>query len=77
MTRSAVSRMALPDQSAVHEFLTQTAFGHSHFLRLVEPSLLKAAIEKHRGQCASAARQLGLHRTTLRKKLDDYGITEG
>ena len=49
---------------------------HEQLLQLVEPTLLKAAIAKHRGQCASAARQLGLHRTTLRKKLDEYGIAD-
>ena len=43
-------------------------------LRVVEPPLLEAALEKHRGQCAGAARLLGLHRTTLRKKLDLYGV---
>jgi DNA-binding NtrC family response regulator len=47
---------------------------YEQLLRLVEPQLLAAALEKHRGQCVAAARQLGLHRTTLRKKLDDYGI---
>ena len=49
---------------------------YEQLLRLVEPSLLKAVIEKHHGQCAAAARQLGLHRTTLRKKLDEHGIAE-
>jgi two-component system, NtrC family, nitrogen regulation response regulator GlnG len=47
---------------------------YEDFLRLVEPPLLAAAIETHRGQCASAARVLGIHRTTLKKKLDQYGI---
>lgn len=47
---------------------------YEQLLRLVEPPLLAAALEQHRGQCATAARQLGLHRTTLRKKLDDYGM---
>jgi len=41
---------------------------------IVEPPLLRASIEKHRGQCLPAARALGMHRTTLRKKLDQYGI---
>jgi two-component system nitrogen regulation response regulator GlnG len=44
------------------------------FLALVEPPLLAAALEANRGQCASAARALGIHRTTLRKKIDQYGI---
>jgi two-component system nitrogen regulation response regulator GlnG len=47
---------------------------YEDFLNLVEPPLLAAAIEAHRGQCASAARVLGIHRTTLKKKLDQYGI---
>ncbi|MCB9920989.1 MAG: sigma-54-dependent Fis family transcriptional regulator [Planctomycetaceae bacterium] len=48
---------------------------YEQLLKLVEPSFLKAAIEKHQGQYSSAARQLGLHRTTLRKKLDEYGLS--
>ena len=47
---------------------------YEDFLRLVEPPMLTAALEQHHGQCAVAARALGLHRTTLRKKLDEYGI---
>jgi len=49
---------------------------YEQLLRLVEPPLFQAAIEKHHGQCASAARRLGLHRTTLRKKLDEYDIRD-
>ncbi|MFV2066619.1 MAG: helix-turn-helix domain-containing protein, partial [Pirellulales bacterium] len=49
---------------------------YEQLLHVVEPPLFKAAIEKHHGQCASAARRLGLHRTTLRKKLDHYGVSE-
>jgi two-component system nitrogen regulation response regulator GlnG len=49
---------------------------YERLLRLVEPPLLQAAIEKHHGQCAAAARRLGMHRTTLRKKLDQYGIED-
>jgi two-component system nitrogen regulation response regulator GlnG len=45
-------------------------------LALVEPPLLRAAMEHYDGQCLAAARRLGLHRTTLRKKLDELGIGE-
>lgn len=48
---------------------------HDRFLRLVEPPLLRAAMEHHRGQYAAAARQLGIHRTTLRKRLDQLGLS--
>ncbi|HVK82015.1 MAG TPA: sigma-54 dependent transcriptional regulator [Verrucomicrobiae bacterium] len=44
------------------------------FLTKVEPPLLEAALRKHHGQVAAAARVLGMHRTTLKKKLDEYGI---
>jgi two-component system nitrogen regulation response regulator GlnG len=47
---------------------------YDQFLALVEPPFLEAAIKRHHGQCAAAARALGIHRTTLRKKLDQYGI---
>ncbi len=47
---------------------------HERLLGLVEPPMLKAAMAHFHGQCATAARHLGLHRTTLRKKLEQYGI---
>ena len=47
---------------------------YDELLKIVEPPLFKAAIEKHGGNCAAAARELGMHRVTLRKKLDLYGI---
>jgi len=47
---------------------------YDDLLRTVEPPLLEAVLEKCRGQCAAAARRLGLHRTTLKKKLDQYGV---
>ena len=47
---------------------------YERFLQLVEPPLLQAALNKHFGQCAGAARVLGLHRTTLKKRLDQFGI---
>jgi two-component system nitrogen regulation response regulator GlnG len=49
---------------------------YERFLSVVEPPLLGTTLNKYRGQCASAARALGLHRTTLRKKLDQYGLGE-
>jgi two-component system nitrogen regulation response regulator GlnG len=49
---------------------------YNRLLNLVEPPLLKAALRAHGGQYAAAARRLGLHRTTLRKKLDQLGLDE-
>ena len=50
---------------------------YDRFLKFVEPPLLQAAMEHCGGQCLAAARRLGLHRTTLRKKLDELGADEG
>ncbi len=47
---------------------------YERFLSLVEPALLSATLAHELGQCTSAAKRLGLHRHTLRKKLDQYGI---
>jgi len=47
---------------------------YNRFLQAVEPPLLRAVVEAYHGQCATAARRLGMHRTTLRKKLDQFGI---
>jgi len=49
---------------------------YDRLLRIVEPPLLRVAMEKNRNQCAAAARSLGMHRTTLRKKLDQYEIDQ-
>ncbi|MBN2473116.1 MAG: sigma-54-dependent Fis family transcriptional regulator [Pirellulales bacterium] len=49
---------------------------HESFLNLVEPALLETVFRHYHGQCATAARRLGVHRTTLRKKLDQFGISE-
>ncbi|MGA2254388.1 MAG: sigma-54 dependent transcriptional regulator [Thermoguttaceae bacterium] len=50
---------------------------YERLLYLVEPPLLKAALQHAGGQCLAASRHLGLHRTTLRKKLDELGIGGG
>ena len=49
---------------------------YDRLLQLVEPPMLRASLAHCHGQCATAARHLGLHRTTLRKKLQRYGIGE-
>jgi two-component system nitrogen regulation response regulator GlnG len=47
---------------------------YNKLLDVVEPPLLDVALQRHNGQCAAAARQLGIHRTTLRKKLIQHDI---
>jgi two-component system nitrogen regulation response regulator GlnG len=48
---------------------------HAELLKAIEPPLFAAALKKANGQVAAAARLLGLHRTTLKSKLDEYGLT--
>ena len=50
---------------------------HARLLKEIEPALFAAALAKTRGQVAAAARLLGLHRTTLKSKLDEYGLSSG
>ena len=49
---------------------------YERFLEEVEPPLLATVMDAFDHQCAPAARAMGLHRTTLRRKLDQYGIGE-
>jgi two-component system, NtrC family, nitrogen regulation response regulator GlnG len=49
---------------------------YERFLQEVEPTLLTAVMNKYGNRCAPAARVLGLHRTTLKKKLTQYEIEE-
>ena len=43
---------------------------YERLLSIVEPPLLEAVLRHHGGQRLAAAQQLGLHRATLRKKLE-------
>ncbi len=45
---------------------------HAELVRCVEAPLFQAAFEAEQGNCASAARRLGIHRTTFRKRLEEY-----
>ncbi len=49
---------------------------YERFLQEVEPALLSTVMAKYGNRCAPAARALGLHRTTLKKKLTQYEIEE-
>ncbi len=45
---------------------------YEELLALVEPPVLRRVLEANGGQVVASARVLGQHRTTLRKKLDEY-----
>jgi two-component system nitrogen regulation response regulator GlnG len=48
---------------------------YERLVGIVEPPLLDVALQRYKGQIAKAARALGLHRTTLRKKLEEHGLS--
>jgi len=45
---------------------------HDRLLRLVEPPLFQEVLDRHRGQYSAAAKELGLHRVTLKRKVEQY-----
>jgi two-component system nitrogen regulation response regulator GlnG len=47
---------------------------HERLIGVIEPPLFEVALERHKGQFATAARALGIHRTTLRKKSPDHEL---
>jgi two-component system nitrogen regulation response regulator GlnG len=51
-------------------------FVYEKFLEELEPALLASAMDRYSNECAPAARALGLHRTTLKRKLDQYGMSK-
>ncbi len=42
---------------------------YDRLLRIVEPPLLETVLQRHNGQFLAAARELGLHRVTLKRKM--------
>ncbi|HYO23545.1 MAG TPA: helix-turn-helix domain-containing protein, partial [Lacipirellulaceae bacterium] len=70
--RQAVSALA----SSLLENPQNAGGVYDRFLEQVEPPLLAAVLKCNGNRCAPAARALGLHRTTLKRKLDQYGIDE-
>ena len=70
------------DQQAISAFIRQWAEIqlqggdvqdlYGQLLKIVEPPLLLAALEHSGGQFIAAARKLGMHRTTLRKKVEEF-----
>lgn len=50
---------------------------YDDLMKRIEPPLFLRALAAHNGQFLAAAKSLGMHRTTLRKKVDDYGLEPG
>ncbi len=49
---------------------------YEQLLAMVEPPVLQAVLDSQAGQLVASSRILGLHRTTLRKKMDQYRLGE-
>jgi two-component system nitrogen regulation response regulator GlnG len=50
---------------------------YQRLLTIVEPPLLQTVLQQNRGQFLAAAKQLGLHRVTLRRKINQYRESAG
>ncbi len=46
---------------------------YEQLMNLIEPPLFRAVLARNRGQFLAAAKQLGLHRVTLKRKMAGYG----
>jgi len=57
---------ARPDATGLYEQL----------MTLIEPPLFRTVLARNRGQFLAAAKQLGLHRITLKRKMSGYGEDE-
>jgi two-component system, NtrC family, nitrogen regulation response regulator GlnG len=71
-TREAMLNWLIRDWT-LHE-LEQTTTNdlYARLLRIVEPPLLEAVLQRHGDKFLAAARQLGLHRVTLKRKVIQY-----
>ena len=46
---------------------------YERLLKIVEPPLLQTVLQRNHGQFLAAAKELGLHRVTLKRKASQYG----
>ncbi len=63
------ARHALEQPEAVSDL-------YQRFLQVVEPPLLETVLQRHGGQYLAAAKELGLHRVTLRRKIEQNRVDE-
>jgi DNA-binding NtrC family response regulator len=55
--------------------MERTPFGdlYARLLEIIEPPLLETVLQRNGGQFLAAAKRLGLHRVTLKRKVSKYG----
>jgi len=44
---------------------------------ILERNMIDGALERHAGNHSAAAKLLGIHRNTLRRKITEYGLSTG
>jgi two-component system nitrogen regulation response regulator GlnG len=74
---TSAERLARAAAERADELLTKSGeegVAYQRILGEVEGPILRVAMERFGNECAPAARALGLHRTTLKRKLDEHGI---
>ncbi|ADZ69300.1 sigma-54-dependent transcriptional regulator [Polymorphum gilvum] len=75
---AAEPAFAAPDGSAPFGFMRSLADdGHVRTLEAVEEEMIRTAIHHYAGRMTEVARRLGIGRSTLYRKLKDYGLDDG
>jgi len=46
-------------------------------IELLERSMIQRALQEHTGNQCAASKHLGIHRNTLQRKMQEYGIGNG
>ena len=77
-TRQAMLAAMIRDWASNElELSPETTDLHNRLLQIVEPPLLELVLQRNRNQFSAAAKQLGLHRVTLKRKASQHkGIGE-
>jgi DNA-binding NtrC family response regulator len=71
-SQPAVQR--IPDAHAPYELLAVDDSGHMRKLEDVESEVIRLAISRYEGHMSEVARRLGIGRSTLYRKLKDFGL---
>ncbi|MFN7008416.1 MAG: sigma-54-dependent transcriptional regulator [Allorhizobium sp.] len=71
---SAPARPALPTELSANVIISTDEAGNVRKLAEIEEELIRFALKFYRGQMSQVARKLGIGRSTLYRKLKDYGI---
>ncbi len=62
---------------AVVEHLLKSSIFLPQAIEILERSMIQRALESNGGKQSAAAKMLGIHRNTLQRKMNDFGLSHG